>query len=423
MSDDYIMVIKEDEKYKKKVKKEKKVKTVKSDKKEKIKILSWDVGIINLAYAVLEFDGEKFDLLDMDVIDVVDYRTSCCHVLRGGDTTCSKIAKYSFTINEQEKYKTKHYCKAHIAKVDYEIINANTNGSQENKIKCEKCKQLCVHVVKNTKYGWCDKHYKKASGVYMRRCVKKFEQSCGKQSLDKIGVSMFTKLDNKPQLLDVDLVLVELQPVLKNPTMKSVAMLLYSYFIIRGIIDGKSRYKESSCVRTVAASGKLKIDKDTTDKKLKGKTDKELYDLTKGLGVIYAKFIMTDNTKKLLDRHKKLDDMCDAYLQAIRYYYKYYGYDIPGWIKERLLLAKVHISELEDAKIKAKKTKNVKKIKNVKTKKVKIKAIAKDKIVKLKKTKKKKINDINEPSCIVIDENTIKSIERKIENDHKLNLD
>jgi hypothetical protein len=44
------------------------------------------------------------------------------------------------------------------------------------------------------------------------------------------------KLQERPQLLDVDLVVIENQPSLKNPQMKSIQMILYSYFLILGKI-------------------------------------------------------------------------------------------------------------------------------------------------------------------------------------------
>ena len=46
------------------------------------------------------------------------------------------------------------------------------------------------------------------------------------------------KLHEKPQLLDVDLVVIENQPSLKNPQMKSIQMILYSYFLILGKVIG-----------------------------------------------------------------------------------------------------------------------------------------------------------------------------------------
>lgn len=46
------------------------------------------------------------------------------------------------------------------------------------------------------------------------------------------------KLNQVPELLEVDYVFIENQPVLKNPQMKSIQMILYSYFLFYGITDG-----------------------------------------------------------------------------------------------------------------------------------------------------------------------------------------
>jgi len=46
------------------------------------------------------------------------------------------------------------------------------------------------------------------------------------------------KLQEYPQLLDVDVVVIENQPSLKNPLMKSIQMIVYSYFLILGKIVG-----------------------------------------------------------------------------------------------------------------------------------------------------------------------------------------
>ena len=44
---------------------------------------------------------------------------------------------------------------------------------------------------------------------------------------------MVQELDKHPNFLECDSVIVENQPSLKNPTMKSIQMMVYSYFLIR----------------------------------------------------------------------------------------------------------------------------------------------------------------------------------------------
>ena len=45
---------------------------------------------------------------------------------------------------------------------------------------------------------------------------------------------MINKLKQKSELLKADIVVIENQPVLKNPTMKSIQMVLYSFFLKGG---------------------------------------------------------------------------------------------------------------------------------------------------------------------------------------------
>ena len=53
----------------------------------------------------------------------------------------------------------------------------------------------------------------------------------------------------------------------------------------------------------------------------KGKNEKDVYNITKELGVKYTKAIINDKDNKYLDKYKKKDDLCDAFLQAIKVYY------------------------------------------------------------------------------------------------------
>jgi hypothetical protein len=69
------------------------------------------------------------------------------------------------------------------------------------------------------------------------------------------------KLHEKPQLLDVDIVVIENQPSLKNPQMKSIQMILYSYFLILGktIGNGDKSNGYIDKIDFCSASNKLKI--------------------------------------------------------------------------------------------------------------------------------------------------------------------
>ncbi len=66
------------------------------------------------------------------------------------------------------------------------------------------------------------------------------------------------KLDEKPELLDnIDRVCIENQPTLKNPTMKTIQIILFSYFLIRGKCDNKEH--PIGLISFISATNKLKV--------------------------------------------------------------------------------------------------------------------------------------------------------------------
>ena len=69
------------------------------------------------------------------------------------------------------------------------------------------------------------------------------------------------KLHEKTNLLDVDIVVIENQPSLKNPQMKSIQMILYSYFLILGKIIGNGENSNGYIdkIDFCSASNKLKV--------------------------------------------------------------------------------------------------------------------------------------------------------------------
>ena len=130
-----------------------------------------------------------------------------------------------------------------------------------------------------------------------------------------LGKNMVKKLDEKNNFLDVDTVLIENQPALKNPTMKSVQMILFSYFLINGVSTDKSVQN----IEMINARNKLKAYKGPPiECKIKDK-----YKKTKFLGIEYCKKMIQENEKikeeyrNLFQDSKKQDDLSDLILQRI----------------------------------------------------------------------------------------------------------
>ena len=112
-----------------------------------------------------------------------------------------------------------------------------------------------------------------------------------------------------------DKVVIENQPALKNPTMKTIQMIVYSYFLINGITNQDSNIED---IQMINARNKLKayegpvVPCDIKDK----------YKRTKFLGIQYCLSMIVESEQddqwlNLFTTSKKKDDLADAYLQGI----------------------------------------------------------------------------------------------------------
>ena len=326
-----------------------------------MRIISWDVGVIHLAYCVLEYKIHKktgkmfFKIIDWDEINLIEddrIRLTCCGKMKAkkGETPkiCGKNASYYFSLVD------KHigFCKAHLSqhieywseadtkklfKVIY--INKEMDSNKINQIN------MCNYVQKNnnecgkkTKYlydngkqklYYCTAHYKSE----FKKKIKEFSPQPIKNLIVKkyptseLQLNLFNKLDNLIghfSELGISEVVIENQPSQKNPKMKSIANSLFDYFMIRGHID-KTDKLDIKLVRFICPSNKLKVNKNNTLEIFKkNKNEKKKYKLTKELGIKYTKQLLFNNPEQLeyLDLFKKQDDLCDAYLQG-RYYLQY----------------------------------------------------------------------------------------------------
>jgi hypothetical protein len=220
-----------------------------------MKLLSFDVGIKNLAYCLI--DSEKDTIEDWGILNIsVD--PVCEHVMKGLKQ-CDKSAKVVI-------YHTK-LCPAH------------------QKLKCHR-----------------DKSSKKIPKT--------------KNPVFEIGKRIIECLDEKPHFLETNVVLIENQPALKNPTMKSVQMMVYMYFMVKGISATDSPIEN---LEMINARNKLKA---YTGPPIPCEI-KDRYKRTKFLGIQYCSSMIQDNEfiedkfKILFSESKKKDDLADAYLQGM----------------------------------------------------------------------------------------------------------
>lgn len=288
-----------------------------------MKVLSWDVGIIHLAYCVMEMDEvNKWKIYNWGQINLASDKIIQSCYFNNEQKKCKNKAKFSFVKDGEVRC----YCGVHIKKQDIKEILWEDLFKDCESTKCcysEKCKVKAKYLsLKNKTY--CKTHsksYLKSLNNLLRvKPIKK--SSVMKISIDILRFNLVKELEQKPFLLDVDCVLIENQPTLKNPKMKAISSTLYDYFLIRGIFDRKITKSKIKLVKYMSPSNKLKLNSNNEIEKVKKETkSNNTYKLTKTLAVEYTRILLKDQPVWLgfLNSHKKKDDLADSFLQGVYY--------------------------------------------------------------------------------------------------------
>jgi hypothetical protein len=135
-------------------------------------------------------------------------------------------------------------------------------------------------------------------------------------SLEQIGTEIYRTFNNLPFLLEIDTIIIENQPVLKNPTMKSIQMLIFSYFLLNKLEKNKD-YD----IKLFNARRKLKI----YDGPKITLNEKNKYKERKLLSIKYTEYFLdkyNNNYNDFFIANLKKDDLADSYLQGLTYIYK-----------------------------------------------------------------------------------------------------
>ena len=189
--------------------------------------------------------------------------------------------------------------------LDWGIINLDKNPKCQCGLQKE-CQKSATFIVTcdngETKYS-CTTHTKK---------YKKKKKINADRDIFNLSKILIEELNLKTDFLNHDVICIENQPALKNPVMKTVQMILYSYFMI----EGATKDKLVEQVHMINARNKLKVYKGPpVECKYK-----EKYKRNKYLSVEYTKNMILNEEKKFIDlftESKKKDDLADAYLQGI----------------------------------------------------------------------------------------------------------
>lgn len=289
-----------------------------------MKVLSFDVGIKNLAYCLINKNEDNFNIEDWGIINLDDDRKKCT-IINKKNNKCSKTATY---YND-----TNYYCNK--CKKKYVLPTFNTTEVKEN-FKCSYSNTLCnkkAKIIINGIEGYyCLVHYKSIiNNIIKKNKPKKLiDRNCNKIPMQILATKLYTNLNIKLNFLTANEILIENQPTFLNPTMKTISALLYGYFCIKGITDKHITKSNIEVVKFYSPSNKLKVNKTHTDnlldgeidnnKKIKKNNNKKIYEITKDLGKAYCLALVKDTDKyNFLNSQTKKDDLCDSFLQAFFY--------------------------------------------------------------------------------------------------------
>ena len=290
-----------------------------------MKILSWDVGIKNLAYCLIDTELNN-KILDWNVINLVDDEDLKCYGFISSTnerSECSKKVTYEY-INGTYTY---YFCNLHkrqFEKIEQNVLNISSYKGEEkctviksNKKHCEKRAVFSINDLGTNINSFCCKIHHNNLIKKNNILRKKTKQNVNKIPIEDIKLKLIKALDKK-SFNNIDYVLIENQPSLKNPKMKSIAETLYSWFLIRGLVDKQvNNLKE---IHYISPSNKLKIDDVDINKEIdKLKDTSKKYKYTKNMSIIHTKNII-QNDKFWYDylcNHSKKDDLCDSFLQGL----------------------------------------------------------------------------------------------------------
>jgi len=357
--------------------------------------IGWDIGIKNLAYCSLEsnvninsnninsfvFNNKHYDIIswaDISLVNQIETNmevsgevshintTLKCSALQDTKTKAKKTNKIDTEIQPKICGKSAFYCKEELQTdssgntIYSGLCKTHFKKSGEERLpeltvkQCwdKECKTKPIQVLKANIYkGYCKKHINEIikTKTHNSNDFLKINRAktTSKFDINQLGIALFQELDKiEETILDTFIILLENQPVLKNPTMKSMQMFLYSYYLIR-LLDKNKNSNNSNNSNTIVnnlnttsilndkkiqcycASKKLDLIKFLPENEQKRiieyiDTVNSGYQKNKKMAIMMAETLLKENTKWLdfFKGHPKKDDLADSLLMILHYFEK-----------------------------------------------------------------------------------------------------
>lgn len=306
------------------------------------KVLSFDVGIKNLAYCKIEFSKETKTIIRIEEWGLINLKSDpwipdhnekrCMAEVKSG-AICGNCSN-SWIIKDGARKElcrvhSKNYEKTQGTSIDfeyfpYELRDLSCACSEKSRKFHTKISESIIRI-----FGYCNKCAKKTTEQLTKIC------DYMKSDDTKLYTNLYDGL-NAIKIEDVNEVVIENQPALKNPRMKSIQMFIYSFFFIGG---KNGRLSDLNQVAFFSATKKLNptnIVEDILKKNKKITKDEPVvkdeeplseyraYKKRKNDSIFIVSCVLDemDEWKKFFLSHPKKDDLADSLLQGIAQYSK-----------------------------------------------------------------------------------------------------
>ncbi len=259
----------------------------------------------------------------------------------GAGELCGKLAAHSLISDS-----TKGFCNTHFKS---SVPRDATTGQQQDTVEILPDSCRCWHhdilsdgtksrcqtgaVILNARHqfiGYCKKHIP-SSGLQPGDQLKIIRsRKVASLDLTMLAAALYDELDARPDILVASDVLLENQPVLKNPTMKTMQTFLYSYYVMHGVQRPRTGARTVGDIHCYCASNKLDIIKllppaAATDILRRVKEVKSGYSRNKKMAVYICQYLLehgkgcADLAVKFADK-KKQDDLADSLLMTLHFF-------------------------------------------------------------------------------------------------------
>jgi hypothetical protein len=306
----------------------------------KVKILSIDVGMKNLAYCLFECQDDSINaqatdpesmmqlinIVAWDTVNLCDASSTVAPVVIGcTQPGCKFAAKFAHSATDDDACAITRYCTRHANASGYKMP-LSMSAKSLKKMTLDELKAFSGEYLSVSIPEKCEKSKMKLlqhltaalTAEYLVAVTTKPKVvSAASVDLITIGRNMHQRFDALPHLASgIDVVIIENQLSTLATRMKTLQGMITQYFIMRGVPD----------IRFISATNKLKLfskgeeegDKCYADRK------KHSIEITRSLITAHAASPLLEMPllempllAMKFDKHKKKDDLADCFLQGM----------------------------------------------------------------------------------------------------------